>query len=225
MKLVNGIWFPSDDTHFSKMMNDDGAYQRDIFSAAMECVKAPKIFFDIGAHVGLWSLMALKAGFIELHAFEPNVKTFECLKKNLECKKYSYKGYLYNYGVASIKNVCMRVVEEAQGNSGAVKLVNNEPDRDGFVSNAAVAPISDSFRLHEDIARLDIKAHECVVKIDTEGMEASCVLGMDKIIYALRPVVIVEQRTNMDALDILQKMGMQIVKQVRKDYILTWKNQ
>lgn len=222
MKLVKGVWFPDDDNHFDRMMNDDGSYQRDIFQGAMEYVKSPKIFFDIGAHVGLWSLMAIGAGFSDLHAFEPNAKTFECLKANLKNKGNCY---LYKYGVAQIKDINMRVCEESVGNSGAVKLVNNEADRDKMLSNAAVAPISESFILHEEIARLGIKTHDCLVKIDTEGMEATCVLGMDKIIYALHPVVVVEQRSNLDALDILQKMGMQISKQIRKDYILTWKDQ
>jgi len=33
------------------------------------------------------------------------------------------------------------------------------------------------------------------------------------------------QRDTFDALKLLQQMGMEIVQQVRKDYILTWKNQ
>lgn len=216
MKCVHGVWLPEDEQHFVEMMGSTGNYQKDIFQAAMELVTTPKVFYDVGAHVGLWSLMAIKNGFKEIYAFEPNLETFECLKKNLDGQPYDYRAFLNNYGVAEVKNIFMKVVKEHEGNSGAVKLEGSKTDY-----NAAVTPINNC-HLHNDIHRLNIKPHECLVKIDTEGMEASCVLGMDKILYALRPVVVVEQRTNQDALDILQKMGMVVKHQIRKDWILAW---
>lgn len=220
MKQVYGVWFPEDDTHFENgFMHENGDYQRDTFNYAMSYVKEPKIFYDIGAHVGLWSLMAHRAGFKEVHAYEPNPKTFVCLKKNLEGKAITY-----NFGVAPTKNL-MHIIEESPGNSGAVKLAISETQAqcDDKSFSKYVLPIS-SLNIHMCIDRLKIEPHECLVKIDTEGMEAECVLGMDKILYALRPVVCVEQRTNEDALKILQQMGMVIQKKVRKDWILTWKN-
>jgi len=216
MKQVHDIWFPESEQHFVEMLGQTGGYQRDVFETAMNYVVSPKVFYDIGAHVGIWSLMAIKAGFREIYAFEPNPETFECLKKNLDNQPYNYRAYLSNYGVAEVKNIFMKVVESKQGNTGAVKLEPNEKDY-----NAVVAPININ-HLHNEISRLKMRSHECLVKIDTEGMEATCVLGMDKILYAYRPVVIVEQRTNEDALEILQKMGMIIKRQVRKDWVLAW---
>lgn len=218
MKQVHGIWFPEDDVHFAKMMNEDGTYQRDIFRAAMEQIKTPKIFFDIGAHVGLWSRMAIMEGFDEILAFEPNPKTFECLVQNM--KGYELVVSCYNYGVTNARDARMYLVEEKAGNSGAVFL-----NEEGGGPLAAATNINDKFALHDFIFSMGIKKHECLVKIDTEGMEAKCVEGMDKILYALRPVVVVEQRTNRDALALLQQMGMQITRTVRKDHILTWRDQ
>lgn len=207
MKQVCGIWFPEDDTHFKLgMIDEQGNYQRDIFDAAMSYVKEPKIFFDIGAHVGLWSLMAHRAGFETIHAFEPNPETFACLIKNV-----GDKAFLNPYGVSQYTKG-VKIVRECKTNSGAVKL---EDGNECF----AYALNTRDIELPTSIA------HTALIKIDTEGMEAECVLGMDKILYALHPVVCVEQRRNEDALNILQKMGMEIVQQVRKDYILTWKNQ
>lgn len=214
MKQVCGVWFPESDTHFKLgMIDKEGNYQKDTFDAAMSYVKEPKIFYDIGAHVGLWSLMAYRSGFKAIEAFEPNPETFSCLKKNV-----GEFARIFKMGVANRRRG-MRINKESLSNTGALKLdeIGTEDEGDTWV-----CPI-EMENTHEIIAECNLKPHETLVKIDTEGMEADCVLGMDKILYALRPVVCVEQRTNEEALLILQQMGMQIIKQVRKDYILTWK--
>jgi FkbM family methyltransferase len=218
MKQVYGIWFPESDTHFQNgYMNENGDYQKDAFDYAMSYVKEPKIFYDIGAHVGLWSMMARKAGFRQIEAFEPNPETYECLLRNLSNNPAAN---LYNYGISN-KCGTMSILQEEEGNSGAIKLIENDFNER---PNVRLNSISIS-EIHKVIDGYRIKTHDCLVKIDTEGMEADCVLGMDKILYALRPVVCVEQRTNKDAVKILEQMGMQVVNKIRKDYILTWKNQ
>jgi len=214
MKQVYGVWLPEEDTHFERMMNEDGTYQRDIFLACMEYVINPKIFYDIGAHVGLWSLMAIKAGFKTINAYEPNPRTFECLRNNLANKEGDYKAHLNNCGISEHTRL-MQFVKESKENSGAAKLIN---DNKGLM----VPVININYHL------LDTKlneAHTTLIKIDTEGMEAECIKGMDRIINELKPIICVEQRTNHDALKLLQDMGMEIVQQIRKDYILTWKDQ
>lgn len=227
MKKINGIWLPDKDTHFEKMMKPDGSYQKDIFKAAMEYIAAPKLFYDIGAHVGLWSLMARNAGFKHIFAFEPNPETFECYQTNLgksfnvQRESYEIQIVSSNYAISATSKR-LKLIREKENNSGAVRLGRAE----SFITDADTVPCVtlNSDNLHDLIDKYQIAPQETLVKIDVEGMEADCVLAIDKVLYAFRPVVIVEQRTNLEALDILQQMGMQIVKQIRKDYILTWKD-
>lgn len=211
MKQIHGVWFPESDTHFIDHVHKNGDYQRDTFQAAMNYVKEPKIFYDIGAHVGLWSLMAHRAGFKEINSYEPNPNTFKCLKRNT---KELTNIHIHDYAIGK-DNLSMTLCYEKHDNSGAVRLVH-EGEPNVWVHGFFTASMT--------IAK-ELSNHEVLVKIDTEGMEAECVIGFESIIKLYRPVICVEQRTNNDALDILQKMGMQIVQQVRKDYILTWKNQ
>lgn len=222
MKQVHGVWMPEDETHFVAMMGETGNYQKDTFDIAMKYIKSPKVFYDVGAHIGLWSLQAIKAGFKTIHAYEPNPETFECLRANLDGRGGDYKAHLNNYGIARNRS-SMRLIKEKEGNSGAVKLDIDitQAQSNDKTNRVQLTPINDFF-MPQDMK--GIKPHETLVKIDTEGMEAACILGMDKILYALRPVVCVEQRTNNDALKILQQMGMEVVKIVRRDYILTWQN-
>ena len=215
MKQVCGIWLPEDDVHFISHVWENGDYQREAFQNAMQYVKTPKLFFDVGAHVGLWTMMAHRAGFKEIRAFEPNPKTFACLEKNTEGLESIS---VFNYGIAERAGE-MELVEDHAGNSGAISV---KEVTDESITRIKVRHINyDNIGISQ--AHLEIKPHETLVKIDTEGMESQCVLGMEQVINALRPVVIVEQRRNYDALGILQQLGMEVVRSVRSDYILTWK--
>jgi len=217
MKLINNIYFPDRDEHFHKMM-PNGYYQRDTFLSAMEHIKEPKIFYDIGAHVGLWSIQAGEVGFKEIHAYEPNPESFECLKNNVRLANTN----CYKYGVGRIPNK-LSIVKHASDNTGAVSLEIVDKPKEAV----NIYPI-DSYPgvpfLHDAIKHFELLPHQTLVKVDTEGMEYDCLLGMELILYAFRPVVVVEQRTNHRALELLDAMGMEIVNQVRKDYILRWKS-
>lgn len=209
MKQIEGIWFPESDTHFKKHVFKNGDYQQEQFHTAMRYVREPKLFFDIGAHVGLWSMMAIRAGFKEIRAFEPNHVTFKCLVSNIS----NHPGVtVHNYGIAE-RNGLVDIIHEHEGNSGAVKVIPG--------STCCVQNINND-NIGGSVYKLSIKPHETLVKIDTEGSELECVKGMDKIIQSLRPVVIVEQRKNTDAVNYLKDMGMIQVDKVLKDYILTY---
>lgn len=209
MKQIEGIWFPKSDEHFKKHVRPNGDYQWDTFEAVMKYITSPKLFFDVGAHVGLWSLMAHRAGFQEIRAFEPNPVTFRCLVLNL---MDTHNTHCHNYGIAG-RDGLVDIIYEQPNNSGAVKLA---PGIQSKVRN-----INDD-NIGESIFELELKPNETLIKIDTEGMEAECVRGMDKIISILKPVIVVEQRSNDDAIKLLKDMGMILVNNIRKDYILIW---
>lgn len=209
MKQIENVWFPNTDEHFIRYVRPNGDYQWDTFEAVMKYITTPKLFFDIGAHVGLWSLMAHRAGFQEIRAFEPNPDTFKCLVLNL---MNTHNTHCHNYGIAE-KDGLVDIIYEQPNNSGAVKLA---PGIQSKVRN-----INDD-NIGKSMFDLKIQPGETLVKIDTEGMEAECVLGMEKIIYALKPVIVVEQRGNEDALKLLKDMGMTLVNNVRRDFILIW---
>lgn len=210
MKQIHGVWLPENDEHFITHIQEDGSYQGDIFKTCMQYVTNPKLFFDVGAHVGLWSLMANKAGFKEIRAFEPNPETFKCLVSNISNID---NAHVHNYGLAR-RDGKIQIILEHPGNSGAVKL-SKEP------GTAHVRNINDD-NIGESVFKLSIKPHETLIKIDTEGMEVDCILGMEKIIHALKPVIVIEQRNNEDALKLLKDMGMTLINNIRRDFILIW---
>lgn len=217
MKQIKGIWFPENDTHFQKHVFNNGDYQQEQFQAAMKHIREPKLFFDVGAHVGLWSLMAIRAGFKEVRAFEPNHITFKCLVSNIS--NFSHVT-IHNYGVAE-RNDIMQLIFEDKNNSGAIRVVRANQSAENNALMCEVRNINND-NIGSSVYKLSIKPNETLVKIDTEGSELDCVKGMDKIIQSLQPVVIVEQRKNTDAVKYLKDMGMVQVDQVLKDYILIY---
>lgn len=217
MKEIKGIWFPESDTHFQSHIHKNGDYQQDIFKAAMVHVKESKLFFDIGAHVGLWSLMAIRAGFKEVRAFEPNHVTFKCLVSNIS--KFP-NVTAHNYGVAE-RNDIMQLIFEDKDNSGAVRITRTNQSAENNSLMCEVRNINND-NIGGSVYKLSIRPCETLVKIDTEGSEFECLKGMDKIIQSLRPVVVIEQRSNKDGIEYLKDMGMKQADQVRHDYIFTY---
>lgn len=211
MKQINGIWFPDDDEHFSEHIADNGDYQSLQFDAACSFMKGRKLFIDIGAHVGLWTLMATRAGFGYFISYEPNNSTFECLKKNVE----GLRGMITESAVGTHDMV--EVIEDHKGNTGAV---STRKSREGV----KCLSLDKSFPIDVDafIKENNVSPNECLMKIDTEGSELDVIRSSEKIIKLLKPTIIVEQKEILDATNLLCEFGMTVRGRINKDVILTW---
>jgi FkbM family methyltransferase len=60
-----------------------------------------------------------------------------------------------------------------------------------------------------------------LIKIDVEGFEHNVLSGAMKTLQQ-RPVIIIEQKTNQDALPILEQMGAIQREVIKGDYIYSW---
>jgi hypothetical protein len=76
MKQVEGIWLPDEDTHFQTMfpqfpkVGGRATYQYDKLQSCLDLCQSRRVAVDVGAHVGLWS-MILCDHFATVVAFEP----------------------------------------------------------------------------------------------------------------------------------------------------------
>ena len=64
----------------------------------------PKIFIDIGAWIGPYTLVAAKLG-MRVFAFEPDKIAFEVLKKNIQLNEFKYKPEIYNFGLSKKETI------------------------------------------------------------------------------------------------------------------------
>lgn len=85
-RLGNGmsIWVPLSD-HIGQSIYEHGYYEPDFIRLLQKLIKPGMVFFDIGAHVGQYTLVASRlvgdAG--EVHSFEPDPETFQFLERNV----------------------------------------------------------------------------------------------------------------------------------------------
>ena len=195
MKQVANIYFPKSDGHWSEYMVSRG-YQRTMFKHALELTEGLDCFVDVGAHVGLITAHAVKAGFKHIVAFEACPFNFECFKKNHRDIK-AHNVIIGTKGRA-------KLVSPSSLNSGSIQIkVQDEGPRDIYSL--------DEFELAPNL-----------LKIDVEGFEAEVVRGGEETIKLHHPTVIVEQRRDSEAYDLLVSWGYELKTVVNKDYILVW---
>jgi FkbM family methyltransferase len=178
-KLHEGVWLPLGEKHLVEMMSPkakrftrlpDGraSYQRHKYLAALPFVKQRKVFVDIGAHVGLWSMQAV-LDFEKIVAFEPHPLHANLYEHNMQGQKYTLH----------------RVALGDRKDSIALK---GEPGSSGDTHVAGPGDIQmrtlDSYRLR----RIDL------LKIDTEGYELPILKGAVETLKRCRPVIVVEQK-------------------------------
>lgn len=206
MKLVDGMWLPSSDTHFPLMMRKAprvfrdgrliGVYQFRKLTSALALTKKRRVACDIGAHVGYFSLW-LADEFREVIAFEPVAEHAECFKRNVTQQNVTLH-------CCAVGEVCGMIrMETDPENSGKARVAGS-----GNIPMIAL----DDMRLEKvDFA-----------KIDVEGAEGQVIAGAAETIQRCRPVMIVEQNNEPTDVQTLKSMGMVVREKIGHDYILSW---
>lgn len=219
-KLHDGVWLPVVEDHLVGMMSPgsksfmrlpDGrpAYQRHKYLALMGFVPTDRrrVFVDIGAHVGLWSMQA-ELDFERVVAFEP-----QPLHADI---------YPFNVGPNC---ELMRV---ALGSAPGSVSLECEPTSTGDTHVAGPGDIP--MVTLDSCGLLEID----VIKIDTEGYELPILEGAVQTLLSTRPFVCVEQKGKEvayqggmkdEAVTFLRDLGMVSLRApISGDHFLGWRS-
>ena len=141
------------------------------------------IFFDIGAHIGFYSINAAKRHeTIKVYSFEPIPQTFELLQKNIYINKLN-NVFFYNVGLLDMeKEVDFFFNPTMSGNASARNLAE---DTNIKKISAKVTSVDD-FIFAQQLERLDI------IKCDVEGGELLVFQGGKKAIKKYTPIIFTE---------------------------------
>ena len=141
------------------------------------------IIFDIGAHLGLMSMICSqllqKKG--KIYSFEPTPKTFEILKKVIKINKASDLVIPINKAVAKENKTIDFYLSEDEGSNSNSLVSKNHRERKPIQIQVTSL---DLFTKENNIKQIDL------IKIDAEGSEYDVLLGAQNIISAFKPIII-----------------------------------
>ena len=145
------------------------------------------VFLDIGANIGLYSLIAASKVFPEgtVYAFEPDPINFRFLKRNVELNKCGDVISSQQIALGEEANpsgVTFYVSPISGGGGEESSLIASGPN-----THAVTVPLDtlDNFCFQQKISPR-------FIKIDTEGAELPIIHGGAEIIKSTRPILAVE---------------------------------
>jgi len=156
----------------------NGWYEPEMVQAVRQALKPESIFFDVGAHVGQYSLMA-STRCREVHAFEANRSTADALRHNVK----------YNHLANVTVNEC--AVSEFIGTANFHEMSGDNPGASslyGEGQNVSVATMT----LDAYCERLSLDRRPVVLKIDVEGAELQVLHGAERLLARSNVVIFAE---------------------------------
>jgi FkbM family methyltransferase len=139
------------------------------------------MFYDIGAHVGLWTLhMATKGNVV---AIEANPETYKVLDRNIERNRLRFSGGILaiNYAAWDHSAKLGLIFADNKHTGGSTRVSETESERPVYG-----CPVDLMVELEL------IPGPPDLVKIDVEGGEAHVLRGMHRTIHEHRPVLFIE---------------------------------
>jgi FkbM family methyltransferase len=174
--------------HIQFWMYVDGVFDEPFlrfFCSLIDAVPA-SVVLDIGANVGNHAIsMACHAG--QVHAFEPNDTARACMVRLAS----AHEPMNLQIHDAALGNATEQrdFFENASGNLGASTFDESQADRFGRVNRKRLQIVrGDEYLARAGISRVDF------VKIDVEGFESEVLQGLQVVLVAARPVVVMEYR-------------------------------
>ena len=133
-------------------------------------VQPGKVFIDVGAHIGFYSIIAAKQG-VEVHAFEPNPKNLYWVKRNAELNKTGDNLHIHG---------------EALGSTVGSAAMSDSSARSSLVGQPGGMTVTVSTLDSLGLKKVDL------VKVDTEGYELPVLMGGRETLKASHPKLVVE---------------------------------
>ena len=205
MKQIVGIWLPNTTTHLEPLLRENplfegcGTYQLAQIEAALRWTDERITFIDVGAYVGFWSRVMARY-FTDVMAFEPVVECARCFQSNTS----QYDNIILHHYALGASNKRVRIAVDP-----------NNPER-SHIANTGRPVIQctlDSFSYFG----------VSLIKISVEGYEAEVLKGAEQTVKNNTPTIVVEQKQNKDAIELLKTWGYEVVWESEGYYCLKYK--
>ena len=161
----------------SALINSQGLYDYNNMSLLRDYLQSGRIFIDIGANIGSYTLIGSESLSAHVHAFEPHPSTFQLLRRNVELNQRN-NVTLHNVALGSSKGEVF-LTDEAGSSINHIVLGSSQP-----VGTITVP----SHRM--DCICLKAGIMPDIVKIDVEGFEYDVLLGFGDCLSSVQVLMI-----------------------------------
>ena len=186
-------FFVSDNNKIERAIKEKGEeYDRDNFELIVRMVKSGNVCFDIGANIGVYSVIfASLSGQDELvHAFEPVTHIRTKMYANLKLNGFVNANVNPFALGSSCANMTMYQIREGQFRGGVSSFVINENydelGADAYEERDVEILTLDGYVEDRKIDRIDF------IKIDVEGFELDVLKGAKEVLKKFSPYLLFE---------------------------------
>jgi FkbM family methyltransferase len=157
-----GVWLASRPNDITYNFCLDASYGNRLERILHE-VSVKTIFVDIGANIGVFSLVASQnPSIVEIHSFEPDLESFEFLQLNIQ-RNNATRIIPHNLGIS--RNAGLAHLSKNEGHSGASRII---PEINEFEGQYSSITLADYHYLNSVFTSKEVKY---LVKVDVEGYE------------------------------------------------------
>jgi FkbM family methyltransferase len=143
----------------------------------------PKVFIDVGAHIGYYTMLVHKLGAEKIIAIEPDPRVFRILNRSIEANKLD-NIITINRAAYDKSNVKLELHLSTKSGLSSIFSSHLTKTRCGTIHIKTIT-------LDEIYRSLNLDKID-VVKIDVEGAESYVLSGANDIINGFRPLFLVE---------------------------------
>ena len=177
-----------------------------------------KIFIDIGAHMGFYSINLSKKK-INIYAFEPILENFTQLKKNILVNKI-YNIKTYNYALSNIRKLVTMWVPD-KNRTGGFAIFNKD---DEALKKYEMKNVNTKV-IQSDIGDnlLDIKKSMIAIKIDVERHEEEVLHGISNLLRDNKIIIQIEifDERKKKIFSLLESKDYYLINTIKNDYYFT----
>ncbi len=179
---------PRDDHFLDLEKNQMQKWENEVLALWQREVTKGGIVIDVGAYLGVYSILAAKHGAERVIAVEPNSYSFEQLNRNVMLNSVFDSVELHQVAVGASEGIVSMITPRNRPFSSAAQVKNSPTNRklDSWTHVERVRMVSLDSLLLESVKEVS------VIKIDAEGYEQYVLEGAVQILRQSMPSIIIE---------------------------------
>jgi FkbM family methyltransferase len=173
------------------------AYEWPVKLLFRDLIRQHNCFFDIGAGVGEYALLAAKAGLTS-YAFEPVRQNYEVLRKNIQLNHAQDAIHTFNYGLGDNTGQVLFYFNPVNTGASGLCLERNKSLNTVPVQICTLDQVYPAF----DLAA----SSRILMKIDVESMELHVLEGARKFLENFHHITLIIEKSHIGLEPLLEKL-------------------